>query len=52
MKILLQKVNYIYQNPLQEHWKLVSKELDYFWSSASFYELDDNKCSFLTNYFD
>jgi len=52
IKILVQKVNYIHQNPLQEHWKLVSKEQDYFWSSASFYELDDNRFSFLTNYFD
>ena len=32
-----QKLNYIHNNPLQPHWRLVEKAEDYVWSSARFY---------------
>ncbi len=37
---LLQKVEYIHNNPLQPHWQLVERAEDYVWSSARFYLLD------------
>jgi putative transposase len=52
-EIASQKVDYIHKNPLQERWQLVEKEEDYYYSSASFYLLDDcSKFSFLTRYED
>ena len=37
---LLQKIEYIHNNPLQTHWQLVERAEDYVWSSARFYLLD------------
>jgi len=34
---LEQKMEYIHQNPLQDHWRLVEKQEDYKYSSAGFY---------------
>ncbi len=39
---LLQKIEYIHNNPLQPHWELVEYAEDYPWSSARFYSLDAN----------
>jgi putative transposase len=36
-KVAYQKLDYIHENPLQEHWQLVNNEVDYFYSSAKFY---------------
>ena len=36
---LIQKMNYIHNNPCQPHWHLVEKPEDYVWSSARFYLL-------------
>ena len=36
-KMLLQKLNYIHNNPLQEKWQLCEKPEDYPYSSAKFY---------------
>jgi len=36
-KFLLQKLNYIHNNPLQPHWRLAERPEDYIWSSARFY---------------
>lgn len=36
-KVLLQKLNYIHNNPLQEKWKLCVEPEEYFYSSAKFY---------------
>lgn len=36
-KVLLQKLNYIHNNPLQEKWHLCARPEDYPWSSARFY---------------
>ena len=35
---LLQKLNYIHNNPRQPHWNLSQIPEDYAWSCASFYE--------------
>jgi putative transposase len=51
-KILEQKLDYTHTNPLQSHWNLVSDPNDYYYSSCSFYERDDNKFSWLTHYMD
>jgi REP element-mobilizing transposase RayT len=51
-KILEQKLNYIHLNPLQEHWSLVSDPNDYYYSSCSFYERNDNRFNWLTHYMD
>jgi len=51
-KILEQKLDYTHYNPLQEHWKLVTDPNDYYFSSCSFYELDDKRFSWLTHYMD
>ncbi|GGH19400.1 transposase [Mucilaginibacter phyllosphaerae] len=51
-KVLEQKLDYIHLNPLQEHWNLTNDPNDYFFSSCSFYELEDRKFSWLTHYMD
>lgn len=51
-KILEQKLDYIHLNPLQAHWNLVTDPNDYYFSSSSFYELEDNRFSWLTHYMD
>ncbi|MDB5010733.1 MAG: transposase, partial [Mucilaginibacter sp.] len=51
-EILEQKLNYIHLNPLQEHWNLVDDPNNYYYSSCSFYELDDNRFNWLTHYKD
>jgi REP element-mobilizing transposase RayT len=40
---LLQKMEYIHNNPCQPHWNLSATPTDYIWSSARFY-LSDNPC--------
>ena len=46
-EVALQKLNYIHNNPLKEHWNLVKDPCDYKYSSARYYELDENNFSFL-----
>jgi REP element-mobilizing transposase RayT len=40
---LLQKMEYIHNNPCQPHWALSATPVDYIWSSARFY-LTDEPC--------
>jgi len=47
---LLQKLDYIHQNPCQPKWELAELPEKYLWSSASFYELQDMHYSWLTHY--
>jgi len=47
-----QKLRYIHGNPLQEKWNLVKEPVDYFYSSARFYETGKSDFSFLYNYRD
>jgi putative transposase len=49
-EILEQKLTYIHYNPLQAHWTLVTDPNDYYYSSCSFYEHEDNKFCWLTHY--
>jgi putative transposase len=50
MKFFLQKLDYIHLNPCREKWNLAVLPEDYYWSSASFYELQDSKFPWLTHY--
>ena len=45
-----QKIQYIHENPLQEHWNLTDRPENYKWSSAKFYEKGINEFGFLTHY--
>ena len=45
-----QKINYIHFNPCQPHWNLSELPEDYKWSSAAFYEKNDNSFSWLTHF--
>jgi len=36
-RFLLQKMEYVHNNPIQPHWRLVDRAEDYEWSSARFY---------------
>ena len=47
---LLQKLNYIHNNPLQEKWKLVNLQEEYAFSSAGFYLKEDKKFDFITHF--
>ena len=46
-KVAFQKLKYIHNNPLAEHWQLVKHSYDYKYSSARYYELNDKNFSFL-----
>ena len=46
-EVTMQKLNYIHNNPLKEHWSLVKDPCDYKFSSARYYELDEKNFSFL-----
>lgn len=45
--VILQKLNYIHLNPLADHWSLAKDPWDYYYSSASFYEMNVRTFSFL-----
>jgi putative transposase len=47
-----QKLEYIHYNPCQPHWNLAAIPEEYLWSSASYYELQDMRYSWLTHYKD
>jgi REP element-mobilizing transposase RayT len=49
-KVLLQKLNYIHQNPSKEKWKLSETEESYEYSSAQFYHSGKSRWSFLSHY--
>ncbi len=49
-KILEQKLTYIHNNPLQDHWNLVKHPCDYYYSSAKFWERDDLSFAFLSRF--
>lgn len=46
-EVAYQKLNYIHNNPLAKHWKLAEDPCEYRYSSASYYEANDNRYSFL-----
>ncbi len=47
---LLQKLNYIHNNPLQEKWRLADSAENYLFSSAQFYHLETRNFDFLVHY--
>ncbi|XOV94136.1 MAG: transposase [Bacteroidota bacterium] len=51
-KKIEQKIEYIHNNPIAEKWSLVSDPVDYYWSSAKFYETGIDHFGFLTHYMD
>ena len=46
-RIALQKLKYIHNNPLAEHWRLARHPCDYKYSSARYYELNEKNFPFL-----
>ncbi|MBC7890101.1 MAG: hypothetical protein H7Z13_19670 [Ferruginibacter sp.] len=46
-QVMLQKLNYIHLNPLAVHWNLVNNPWDYYYSSARYYEMNENNFDFL-----
>lgn len=51
-KMLIQKLNYIHNNPLQEKWQLVERQEDYKYSSAQFYTTGHDEFRILTHWKD
>lgn len=52
LPVLEQKLEYIHNNPLQEHRQLMQNPEDYYYSSAAFYYSGDSDFDFLTHYKD
>ncbi|MEQ9101183.1 MAG: transposase [Imperialibacter sp.] len=48
-KFIHQKLTYIHNNPLQEHWRLAERPEDYKYSSARFYETGIDEFGILTH---
>jgi REP element-mobilizing transposase RayT len=46
-EVAMQKLTYIHNNPLKEHWNLAKDPCDYKYSSARYYELDEKNFPFL-----
>ena len=51
-KIAQQKLNYIHFNPVSGKWRLSKNDLDYYYSSARFYETGIDEFGFLKNLFE
>ena len=51
-KIAYQKLNYIHFNPVSGKWQLSKNDLDYYYSSARFYETGIDEFGFLKNLFE
>ena len=49
-KVVLQKMRYIHQNPVQQKWKLADKAEDYVYSSASLYTQGVKRWPFLRHF--
>jgi len=47
---LLQKLNYIHNNPCQPHWNLAALPEEYAWSSAAFYQTGKSSFDWLEHY--
>ena len=50
--ILIQKLDYIHDNPSKKKWNLCAYPEDYRWSSAQFYNSGSDEFGFLTNFRD
>jgi hypothetical protein len=49
-EVFTQKMDYIHENPVQDHWKLVDDPIDYRFSSMRFYEEGVDEFGILTHY--
>jgi putative transposase len=49
--VATQKLQYIHFNPVSKKWLLAKDDLDYYFSSARFYETGIDEFGFLTNLF-
>jgi putative transposase len=47
---ILQKFNYLHNNPCQPKWNLARAPADYYWSSAEFYETGISRFPWLVHY--
>jgi putative transposase len=45
--MMLQKLNYIHLTPLAAHWNLENEPWDYYYSSAGYYEMNEQNFDFL-----
>jgi len=50
IEVVEQKLDYIHYNPVNGHWALANDYVDYFYSSAMFYEENKDEFGFLTHY--
>jgi REP element-mobilizing transposase RayT len=51
-EICEQKLDYIHNNPLQQKWQLVKNPVDYKYSTAKYYELNQDDWGFITHYYE
>lgn len=51
-KVAVQKLNYIHNNPLAEHWQLVKDPCEYEYSSAKYYETNEKDFDFLKDMYE
>ena len=51
-KTIIQKLDYMHNNPLQPHWQLALDPIDYPYSSARFYNTGEKNFGFLSDYRD
>ena len=50
--VAIQKLEYIHNNPLADHWNLAKDPCEYKYSSASYYEMNVREYGFLKDLFD
>jgi putative transposase len=51
-KVAVQKLKYIHNNPLAEHWQLVKNPCAYKYSSAKYYEMNEKEFDFLKDMYE
>jgi putative transposase len=51
-EVAMQKLKYIHNNPMAEHWNLVKNPCDYKYSSARYYEMNEKNFEFLKDLFE
>lgn len=48
--VIVEKIDYIHNNPMTKHWKLTTKPEEYYYSSAKYYLCNKDDRGFITNY--
>lgn len=49
-EVLVQKLNYIHNNPYHEKWNILDKNGQYYYSSEAYYKNESNEFDFLVHY--